>query len=98
MEQKHTFHLSVLDITTIGIMTATLEAGKLSLSFLPNIEIVSLLIILYALYLGPKVFFAIYAFVFLEGLLYAHWLYKKVVLSTKKVHYSLIVHFLVSLA
>lgn len=62
--------LTIQDIALIGIMTATLEAGKLALSFLPNIEIVSLFIILYTLFFGRKTIYAIYTFVIIEGCLY----------------------------
>ena len=37
---------------------------------LPNVEIVSLLLLLYTLFLGRKVFYIVYAFVLLEGFLY----------------------------
>lgn len=62
--------LNTNDIVLIGMMTATLEAGKLALSFLPNIEVVSLFIILYTLFFGKKTVYAIYTFVLIEGCLY----------------------------
>lgn len=52
------------------MMTATLEVAKTALNFLPNIELVTLLVILYSLYLGKRVFFAVYAFSLIEGLLF----------------------------
>ena len=45
---------AVKEITTIAAMTAILEAAKIALSFLQNIELVSLLIILYTLHFGVK--------------------------------------------
>lgn len=66
---------AVYDLTMIGVMTAALEAGKLALSFLPNVEIVTLLIILYTLCFGRKVFYAIAAFILLEGFLYGFGLW-----------------------
>ena len=42
--------VTALDVATIGIMSATLSAGKTALAFLPNIEVVSLLIIFYSIY------------------------------------------------
>ncbi len=54
----------------MAILTAILFMGQVVLSFLPNVEIVSLLIILYTLFLRKNVFFVIYSFVFLEGFLY----------------------------
>lgn len=57
--------LSIKDVTLIGIMTATLIAGKMAL-VLPNVEIVSLLIILFTLTFGFKVFYAIAVFTCIE--------------------------------
>lgn len=62
--------ITTRDIATIGVMVATIEAGKHALTFLPNVELVSLLIILYTLYFGKKVIYAILAFVLLEGCWY----------------------------
>ncbi len=58
------------DIAIIGMMVATMEVGKLAMSFLPNIEPVTLFIILYTLMFGANVFYAIFIFVILEGFLY----------------------------
>ena len=58
--------ISVKDVTQIGIMSAVLIAGKAALSFLPNVEIVTLLIIVYTLYFGKKVFFSIFIFIILD--------------------------------
>ena len=60
--------ISVYDIVVIGMMA--LESAKLALSFLPNIELVTLLIILFTLTVGKKIYYAVFAFVVLEGLLY----------------------------
>lgn len=54
----------------MGLLTALLFTGQVVMSFLPNLEIVSLLIILYTIFFGKKVFWMIYGFVFLEGFLY----------------------------
>lgn len=62
--------ISVYDIALTAMAAAVLEAAKLSLSFLMNIELVSLLIIVYTLYLGRRTLYAILVFVLLEGLLY----------------------------
>ncbi len=58
------------ELSQMAILTAILFMGQVVLSFLPNVEIVSLLIILYTLFLRKNVFFVIYSFVFLEGFLY----------------------------
>ena len=60
----------VYELALMGVLTALLFMGQVFMSFLPNIEIVSLLIILYTVFFGKKVFLMIYCFVFLEGFLY----------------------------
>lgn len=42
------------DIALIGLLSATLTAGKLVLSFIPNVEIVTLLFIVYTVTFGFK--------------------------------------------
>ena len=46
--------MKVRDLTLIGILSATITGGKLALSFIPNVEIVTLLLIMYALVFGTK--------------------------------------------
>ncbi len=58
------------DIAVIGVMTATLEASKTALAFLPNIELVSFLLIIYTLVFGRKTFAAAFAFVGVECLIW----------------------------
>ena len=58
------------DIALIGVMIATLEVAKLAMSYLPNIELVTLLIILYTLFFGNKIYYALTAFILIEGCLY----------------------------
>lgn len=53
------------EIVTMGILSAILLAAQVSLGFLPNIELVTLLLIVYTLVLKKKVFFVIYVFVLL---------------------------------
>lgn len=67
--------LSIKDIALIGVMTATLEAGKYALSFIPNVEIVSLLIILYTLFFERKAIYAIFCFILLDGCIYGFGLW-----------------------
>ena len=45
------------EIVTMGILSAFLLAAQVSLGFLPNIELVTLLLIVYTLVLKKKVFF-----------------------------------------
>jgi len=46
--------MKVKDIVLIGILSASLTAGKLALSFIPNVEIVTLLFIVFTLSLGIR--------------------------------------------
>ena len=57
-------------IALIGIMAATIECGKLALSFLPNIEIVTLLCALYGYIFGFSGVIAAVVFVCIEPLIY----------------------------
>ncbi len=57
-------------VALVGIMAATLECGKLVLSFLPNIEVVTLLTALYGYVFGWYGVIATVVFVFLEPLIY----------------------------
>ncbi len=58
------------ELAVMGLLAALLFAGQVALASLPNVEIVSLLVILYALALGRRVFPVIYTFVLLEGIFY----------------------------
>lgn len=62
-------------VALMGILTALLLAAQVALSFLPNVEIITLLILLYTLFFGKWVFWMIYGFVFLEGFLYGFGLW-----------------------
>jgi len=54
----------------LALLTALLLVAQLALSFLPNIELVSLLVILYTLVYRKKALWCIYLFALLEGLIY----------------------------
>ncbi len=58
------------DMVIIGIMSAIIISLQVGLSFLPNIELVSLLIILSTIIYGWKTLYVIYVFVIAEGLIY----------------------------
>jgi energy-coupling factor transport system substrate-specific component len=62
--------LKLKDIVLIGMMSAILVTVQVALSFIPNIELVHLLIILYTLVFGRKTIYIIYVFVILEGFIY----------------------------
>ncbi|MBE3102317.1 MAG: hypothetical protein IMZ47_08635 [Firmicutes bacterium] len=63
--------MKVRDIVLIGLLSACITAGKLALSFIPNVEIVTLLFIVFTVTLGIKrSFFISIIFVTTEILLY----------------------------
>jgi energy-coupling factor transport system substrate-specific component len=62
--------MRIKDIALIGIMSAILVTVQVALGFLPNLELVSLLIIMYTLVFGKKTLYIIYVFVALEGIIY----------------------------
>jgi hypothetical protein len=57
-------------IALIGIMAATIECGKLALSFLPNVEVVTLLCALYGYVFGIYGVIATAVFVLIEPMIY----------------------------
>lgn len=58
-----------------AMLAAVMTALQAAMSPLPNIEPVSLLVLVYALVFGRQVFYIIYTFVLLEGLLYGFHLW-----------------------
>ncbi|HOB19749.1 MAG TPA: hypothetical protein PK830_09110 [Candidatus Atribacteria bacterium] len=63
--------MKVKDVVIVGLMSAALTAGKLALSFMPNVEIVTLFLMLFAVTLGLKrALLASIVFVTTEILLY----------------------------
>ena len=58
------------DIVVTGMMTAAIEAAKTAPAFLPNIELVTFLIIVCTLVFGKKTFAAVFAFVGIECLIW----------------------------
>lgn len=68
MRKKHA--ITAQDLAVMGMMLATLEAVKRALAFAANVELVTLLIILYTLYFGWRIFYVIAGFVLIEGCLY----------------------------
>ncbi|MDF2542989.1 MAG: hypothetical protein K0S47_2707 [Herbinix sp.] len=67
--------MRIKDIVLISMMSAMLVCVQVALGFLPNIELVSLLIILFTIQYGKKTIYIIYVFVLLEGLIYGFHLW-----------------------
>ena len=70
MIKQKNFSFSVSDIALTGVMAATLEAVKLALSALPNVELVSLLLALYGYVFGMSGVLAAFIFVAAEILIW----------------------------
>jgi len=62
--------LDVRELVLFGILGAMTFAGKYIMSFLPNIEPVSLMVMLFAVVFGWKCLYPIYVYVVLEILFY----------------------------
>lgn len=62
--------VNTVEIVLLGLFGALMMGVQAALAALPNIELVSLLVILLTLTFGRKVLYPIYIFVFLEGLIY----------------------------
>lgn len=62
--------MKLKNIVICAFLSALLIIVQVSLAFLPNIELVSLLIIIYTLTLKRKTLYIIYTFALIEGLIY----------------------------
>lgn len=62
--------ITLKDIAVTGLMVAIIEVAKMALSFLPNVELTSFLLILYTLTFGIKTVFTVPVFILLEGTVY----------------------------
>ena len=63
-------HFTVMDIAEMGMMLALIETGKRALDFLPNIEVVTLLFIVFTLSYGLKTIVVAVSFTFFETAVY----------------------------
>lgn len=67
--------LTSKELAVDGFLSAILLVSQVSLSWIANVELVSLLLILYALVFRKHVWFILYVFVVLEGLIYGFGLW-----------------------
>lgn len=58
------------EITRDAFLSALLFLSQMALSWLPNVELVSLLLVLYTLVFKKHVWLILYVFIALEGLFY----------------------------
>ncbi len=72
---KEKLLIKTKDLVLIGIMLAVIEAVKFSLSFIPGVEMVTLLFILYTLFFREKMVYVLPAFCLLEGVMYGFGLW-----------------------
>lgn len=63
------------DIALIGLMVAIIEVCKAALTWAPNIELTSFWIIMFSLYFGKHIFYAIPVFILIEGAIYGFGLW-----------------------
>ena len=75
MQTNQTARLTILEITRMGILTALLEVSVHAMAPLPNVEPVTLLVILYTLLLGKKVAYILAAYLLFEGFVYGFGLW-----------------------
>ncbi len=70
LSEKNNIRFNARAVALVGIMAATLECGKLALSFLPNVEVVTILCALYGYVFGVLGIIATAVFVCIEPLIY----------------------------
>ena len=58
-----------------ALLAAVMMALKMAMAVLPNIEPVSLLILVYGLVFGWQVFYIVFTYIFLEGLVFGFGLW-----------------------
>ena len=67
--------LTSRELAVDGLLSAVLLVSQVSLSWIANVELVSLLLILYALVFRKHVWLILYVFIVLEGLIYGFGLW-----------------------
>ena len=76
METRKTLNkVNTTELVSMALLSAILLIGQVGMSYLPNIEIVSLLVYIYTQIYRKKAFLIIYVFVFLEGCIYGFGLW-----------------------
>ena len=70
MKQPTPSRNSIRDLSILAVFAAMMIALQVGLSFLPNVELVTLLIILATCYMGAKSLLSVAVFVLVEGLIY----------------------------
>ena len=73
--EKKKWKLTARDIALIGVMVAVIEVCKVVLMSIPNVELTTFWLIMFSLYFGSRVFFAVPVFILIEGLLFGFGLW-----------------------
>ena len=66
---------AIADLVALAAFAAMMVAGQVALAFIPNVEVVSLLVIVCARLFGPKSLLSVYAFVSVEAMIYGFGLW-----------------------
>ena len=74
-KSRNSSKLTTKDITTIAMMVAIIEACKVALAGIPNVELTSFWIILFTIYFKKRILFVIPVFILIEGAMYGFGLW-----------------------
>ena len=66
-QKQSKIKLAAIDITRIALMVAVIEVCKVVFAQIPNVELTSFWIIIFTLYFGKRIFYAIPVFIIIEG-------------------------------
>lgn len=72
---RKSLHTNSRRVVLCALLAALMSVFQVAMSFLPNIEPVSLLVLVYALVFGWDVFYIIVTFILLEGLVFGFHLW-----------------------
>ena len=72
---KDTRRLTAKDIALIGLMVAIIEACKMAMSALPNIELTTFWLMMFTIFFGWKIGFVVPVFILIEGMVYGFGLW-----------------------
>ncbi len=67
--------LTIQDIALIGLMVAIIEVCKAAIAGIPNVELTTFWLMMFALFLGRKVYYTVPVFILIEGVIYGFGLW-----------------------
>ena len=70
MSQKIKAKSPAHEVAVVGLMVALIEAFKALIGIIPNVEMTSFLVIMFTIFYGRPVLFAIPVFILIEGVIY----------------------------